>query len=122
VVWGRVIGITFFVPLIFLWLKKQLSFTEKKFFILLTLIGFFQGFMGWFMVESGLIDKPDVSHFRLSAHLTTAFIIYILLFFCFWNYLGRQSAFDRSVTNKKIKKHSKRITLSIILLLITIST
>ena len=54
------------------------------------------------MVESGLVDKPDVSHFRLSAHLTT-FLIYILLFFCFWNYLGRQSAFERSVTNQKLK-------------------
>ena len=39
--------------------------------------------MGWFMVKSGLIDQPDVSHFRLSAHLTTAFIIYIMLVFSF---------------------------------------
>lgn len=121
-IWGRIIGITFFVPLIFLWINKQFSFTEKRYFALLTLIGCFQGFMGWFMVESGLVDKPDVSHFRLSAHLTTAFLIYILLFFCFWNYLGRQSPFERSVTNQKIKKHSKRIIISIILLIITISS
>ena len=39
--------------------------------------------MGWFMVRSGLIDQPDVSHFRLSVHLTTAFIIYIMLHFHF---------------------------------------
>jgi len=121
-VWGRIIGITFFVPLIFLWINKKFSFSEKKYFIILTLIGCFQGFMGWFMVESGLVDKPDVSHFRLSAHLTTAFVIYVLLFFCFWNYLGRKTAFDRSVTNQKIKKHSNRITLSIFLLIITISS
>lgn len=121
-VWGRVIGITFFIPLIFLWINKQFSSSEKKYFIILTLIGCFQGFMGWFMVESGLVDKPDVSHFRLSAHLTTAFIIYILLFYSFWNYLGRKSSFDRSVTNQKIKKHSQRVTLSIFLLVITISS
>ena len=41
--------------------------------------------MGWYMVESGLIDQPDVSHFRLSVHLITAFIIYSLLLYYFWN-------------------------------------
>ena len=38
--------------------------------------GAFQGFLGWFMVKSGLIDNPDVSHFRLSLHLTFAFITF----------------------------------------------
>ena len=74
------------------------------------------------MVKSGLADKPDVSHFRLSAHLSTAFIIYILLIYIFWNYLKRQTSFDRSVTNQNIKTHSSRIAFSIILLLITISS
>jgi cytochrome c oxidase assembly protein subunit 15 len=39
-------------------------------------MGGFQGFLGWFMVRSGLIDNPDVSHFRLSLHLTFAFITF----------------------------------------------
>ena len=56
---------------------------KKKFYLILTCIGIFQAFMGWFMVESGLADNPDVSHFRLSAHLTTAFIIYTFLVFSF---------------------------------------
>ncbi|MBK5193309.1 MAG: COX15/CtaA family protein, partial [Flavobacteriaceae bacterium] len=41
----------------------------------------FQGFLGWYMVKSGLIDRPDVSHYRLAAHLTTAFITFA---FTFW--------------------------------------
>ncbi|RZL32407.1 MAG: heme A synthase, partial [Pedobacter sp.] len=49
--------------------------TIKKSIILL-LMGGFQGFLGWFMVKSGLIDNPDVSHFRLSLHLTFAFITF----------------------------------------------
>ena len=61
------------------------------------------------MVKSGLIDRPDVSHFRLSAHLTIAFIIYIMLTFSFWNYLDKQSSFERSVRNSQIKNHSNRI-------------
>ena len=46
--------------------------------------------MGWYMVKSGLIDKPDVSHFRLSVHLITAFIIYIMFTFFFGTYFRCQ--------------------------------
>ena len=44
----------------------------------------FQGFIGWYMVSSGLVDRVDVSHFRLSLHLIIAFLIISLLL---WNYL-----------------------------------
>ena len=52
-------------------------------YIILILI-LFQGFVGWYMVKSGLSERVDVSHYRLALHLTLAFIIFILLF---WNYL-----------------------------------
>ena len=78
--------------------------------------------MGWFMVRSDLIDQPDVSHFRLSAHLTTAFIIYIMLVFSFWNYLSKNTAFERSVRNSQLKGHSNRIIFSIIILILTIAS
>ena len=81
-IWGRIIGLTFFIPLFFLWVKGSFNRSEKKLLIILTFLGFFQAFMGWFMVKSGLVDKPDVSHFRLSAHLV-AFAIYSLLLY-FW--------------------------------------
>ena len=71
---GRFIGLVFIIPFIYFLIKKKLSkSTLKKCFILLGL-GAFQGFLGWYMVKSGLINRPDVSHFRLAAHLTTAFI------------------------------------------------
>ena len=41
-------------------------------------------FLGWYMVSSGLVDRIDVSHYRLSIHLVTAFIILSIIF---WNYL-----------------------------------
>ena len=83
-IWGRLIGLTFIIPLIFFWFKNIISSKEKKFFSVLFFLGCFQAFVGWFMVKSGLVDKPDVSHFRLSAHLLIAFIIYsmLLYFFC----------------------------------------
>ncbi|RKR12288.1 cytochrome c oxidase assembly protein subunit 15 [Maribacter vaceletii] len=71
---GRFIGLVFIIPFIYFLIKKKLNkSTLKKCFILLGL-GAFQGFLGWYMVKSGLINRPDVSHFRLAAHLTTAFI------------------------------------------------
>lgn len=71
---GRFIGLVFILPFIYFLIQKKLNKTTlKKCFILLGL-GAFQGFLGWYMVKSGLINRPDVSHFRLAAHLTTAFV------------------------------------------------
>ena len=90
-IWGRLIGLTFILPLTIFWLLDCFSLFEKKFFSLLTLLGCFQGFMGYFMVKSGLVDKPDVSHFRLSAHLIIAFAIYSMLLYFFWNLISRKN-------------------------------
>lgn len=73
---GRIIGVVFIIPFVYFLIKKQLdTATIKKCFILLGM-GAFQGFLGWFMVASGLKDMPDVSHFRLAIHLTFAFITF----------------------------------------------
>lgn len=73
---GRIIGLVFIIPFVYFLIKKKLDTeTIKKCGILLGM-GAFQGFLGWFMVKSGLIDAPDVSHFRLSLHLTFAFITF----------------------------------------------
>lgn len=73
---GRVIGLVFIVPFAyFLWKKKIDKDTLKKCWILLGM-GALQGFFGWFMVKSGLVDRPDVSHFRLALHLTFAFVTF----------------------------------------------
>lgn len=73
---GRIIGIVFIVPFIYFLIKKRLNSETIKKCIVLLLMGGFQGFLGWYMVKSGLIDNPDVSHFRLALHLTFAFITF----------------------------------------------
>ena len=73
---GRIIGLVFIVPFVYFLIKKQLSIETINKCIVLLAMGAFQGFLGWFMVRSGLIDNPDVSHFRLSLHLTFAFITF----------------------------------------------
>ena len=73
---GRVIGLFFIIPFVYFLIKKKIDkATLGKCYILLGM-GALQGFFGWFMVKSGLVDNPDVSHFRLSLHLTFAFLTF----------------------------------------------
>ncbi|MEP1489524.1 MAG: COX15/CtaA family protein [Algibacter sp.] len=77
---GRFIGMVFFLPFVYFLITKQLTKPTIKKAILLLFMGGFQGFLGWYMVKSGLVDNPDVSHYRLAAHLTTAFITFAYTF------------------------------------------
>ena len=74
---GRLIGLTFLIPLVYFTFKKGLKKTISYHLIFILIC--FQGFVGWFMVKSGLVDRVDVSHYRLSLHLTIAFIILSLI-------------------------------------------
>lgn len=73
---GRVIGLVFIFPFIYFLVTKQLTGKTIKKSLVLLVLGAFQGFLGWYMVKSGLVDRPDVSHYRLAAHLTTAFLTF----------------------------------------------
>ncbi len=79
---GRLIGISFLLPLIYFSFKVKFIKLINLYFIFILIC--FQGFIGWYMVSSGLVNRVDVSHFRLSIHLLIAFIILSLIF---WNYL-----------------------------------
>jgi cytochrome c oxidase assembly protein subunit 15 len=73
---GRALGLTFMLPGFIFWAKGYLTPKLKKNFLIICTLGLLQGGMGWYMVKSGLVDDPHVSHFRLAAHLVLAFIIY----------------------------------------------
>jgi cytochrome c oxidase assembly protein subunit 15 len=79
---GRLIGLSVLLPLIFFSIKYDLRILKN--YGLIFLLVCFQGFIGWYMVSSGLIDRVDVSHYRLSLHLVTAFIILSVIF---WKFL-----------------------------------
>ena len=103
---GRLIGILFFVPLIFFTLK--LGFKKILNLYLIFILICFQGFIGWYMVSSGLVDRVDVSHYRLSLHLVLAFIIISLIF---WNYLSLRNI------NLSFKKINRQIPIIFILII-----
>lgn len=73
--WGRLIGVAFFLPFMFFlvrgWVNRGLAAKLALMFVL----GGLQGVMGWYMVKSGLVDQPDVSQYRLTAHFALALII-----------------------------------------------
>lgn len=77
---GRLTGLVFFIPFMVFIRQKRLSKSLKTRLWIIFLLGGFQGFLGWYMVKSGLADNPDVSHYRLAAHLVTAFILMVYLF------------------------------------------
>ena len=113
--WGhrilaRFIGLFSLIPLviIFLYFKKKIFF-QKKYYLIFFLICL-QGFIGWFMVSSGLIENTDVSHYRLALHLSIAFIILSLTY---WYLLE----------NLNIKKYQNKINskfLSLFLLILSV--
>jgi heme a synthase len=89
---GRFIGVAYLVPLLaFVWLKWVPTALMPRLFGLLVLGGL-QGAMGWYMVQSGLTDRVDVSQYRLAAHLTLAAVIFAGLL---WTALDLSPATER---------------------------
>ncbi len=77
---GRLIGLVYALPLLWFAVKKQIPAGYGWKFVGVLALGALQGLLGWWMVESGLVDRPSVSHFRLAAHLLLALTIYS----CMW--------------------------------------
>ncbi len=78
--WGRMIGLVYALPLLFFWLRGMIPAGYKGYLLAGLIFGGAQGLMGWYMVQSGLVDRPDVSHYRLAAHLLLAFFIFGYVF------------------------------------------
>jgi cytochrome c oxidase assembly protein subunit 15 len=72
---GRMIGVVFFVPFVAFWLAAYIPRNYLPRLIGLFLLGGLQGPVGWYMVKSGLVDRTDVSQYRLAAHFGTALLI-----------------------------------------------
>ncbi|WP_281301422.1 MULTISPECIES: COX15/CtaA family protein [unclassified Iodidimonas] len=86
---GRLIGLAYALPLAIFWLRGRVPGAYKGRLLFLLLLGGAQGFLGWFMVKSGLVDHPEVSHYRLTAHLTLAFVIFSALLWTALDLLSR---------------------------------
>jgi cytochrome c oxidase assembly protein subunit 15 len=108
---ARFIGIFFLIPFLFLLFTNAL--TKKSIFHLTTIffLILIQGTIGWYMVKSGLIDNVSVSHYRLSIHLSVAFLILSLLFWILLNYFNKSE-------KKILQFNNQYISIKILLVLI----
>jgi cytochrome c oxidase assembly protein subunit 15 len=73
---GRLIGFAFAVPFLYFFATHRISGSYAIRLLLLLLLGAAQGALGWYMVQSGLIDRVDVSHYRLAAHLLLGSLLF----------------------------------------------
>ncbi len=105
---GRLIGLAVLLPMIYFTIKN--GFWILREYLIIFFLVCFQGFIGWYMVSSGLIDRVDVSHYRLSLHLVTAFIILSIVF---WKYLNLTNI---KINNIKIKLNSIKLFLLLLFL------
>ena len=109
---GRLIGIFFLIPLIYFTIKKVFKKNDLLIFYFIFFLICLQGLIGWYMVQSGLVDNVTVSHYRLSLHLLMAFIIIGLIFWSLLNSLY----FKIETTQEKKNKTFFNILISLIFL------
>jgi len=74
--WGRLIGIAFAAPFLWYLLRRRIPTGLMRRLLGILVLGGLQGVLGWVMVESGLVDRVEVSQYRLVAHLGLAIVIY----------------------------------------------
>ncbi|XVN43605.1 MAG: COX15/CtaA family protein [Candidatus Rickettsia vulgarisii] len=100
---GRITGLLYLVPLLYFLINKKIDNKSVPIYLTVLILFFAQGFMGWYMVKSGLILQPYVSHFRLACHLILAVIIYSLLFYQLLNNNGEILLIphDMNLSNQK---------------------
>ena len=104
---GRLIGIVFIIPFLWFLVKKKFDSVTIKKMLFLFLLGGIQGFLGWFMVSSGLAERTSVSHIRLAIHLMFAFITFAFTF-----YYGLELIYTEkreSIQNKKLSALNKLV-------------
>lgn len=78
---GRIIGVVFIIPFLYFYFRRMMDKPTVRKALFLFFLGALQGFLGWFMVKSGLTERTSVSHIRLAIHLVTAFVTFG---FTFW--------------------------------------
>jgi cytochrome c oxidase assembly protein subunit 15 len=110
---GRIIGIVFLVPFLFFLVRGYIRREEWPKYLLMFVLGGLQGLLGWYMVKSGLIDVPQVSQYRLTAHLLAAFAIYAYMF-----WIAMSLLFPAGIDARKHAWHGRTLAL---LILVTIT-
>lgn len=84
---GRLIGVVFLLPFLYFLFKGKIRSGLIPKLLFLFVLGGLQGFVGWYMVQSGLVNEPRVSQYRLALHLGMAVLIYGAILWVAWSLL-----------------------------------
>lgn len=115
---GRFTGLLFVLPLFYFLWRKRIPWRESGIYLAIGLGFAFQGFLGWYMVSSGLVDIPAVSHYRLTAHLLTALT---LLGLTFWGAINNIYGTEHPQGKSERSGPKKLVLFLILVLLVQIS-
>ena len=88
---ARLIGVIFLIPFLWFLARKKIRGYMAGKLTLIFILGGLQGFLGWYMVKSGLVNDPHVSHLRLMSHLLLAVLLYATLLYTSWQFLHVQT-------------------------------
>ena len=114
---ARFIGLVFIIPLFFLLMKNKVVRLDLPYIVSIGFLGMLQAIIGWYMVKSGLVDRVDVSQYRLSFHLITAFLILgLTLTF----YVKKKTLESSIFISKEEKNESKYFLILLVLIFIQI--
>jgi cytochrome c oxidase assembly protein subunit 15 len=93
---GRTIGLAFLIPFIIFLVRRKIPKKEAPKYIFMFVLGGLQGLLGWYMVKSGLVNRPHVSQYRLTAHLVAAISIYSYILWVAWGLILGKSEGDKA--------------------------
>jgi cytochrome c oxidase assembly protein subunit 15 len=115
---ARLAGLFYAIPVFYFLFKKAIPFKEFGIYFVMGTLFIAQAFMGWYMVASGLVDRPSVSHFRLTIHLLFALS---LLALALWTALGHKFGFHDQSKKARWSLPSKLTMWSMALLILQIT-
>jgi heme a synthase len=115
---ARFAGLVYAIPVFYFLFKKTIPFKEFGIYLVMGCVFIAQAFAGWFMVASGLVDRPSVSHFNLAIHLLLALS---LLGLSLWTAFGHKYGFHDRIEKAKWSLPSKLAFIAFVLLIIQIT-
>lgn len=116
---GRTIGLAFLLPFLYFLMRGKIRRRQIPTFFTMFILGGLQGLLGWYMVKSGLVNIPQVSQYRLTAHLIAAITIYVFILWVALGLLRSGTAEIRDPALRGLKRHGQFTTAIIILMIIS---
>ncbi|MBI3561782.1 MAG: COX15/CtaA family protein [Gammaproteobacteria bacterium] len=116
---GRLIGVAFLLPLLYFLYKRKIRGQLLPKLIVIFLLGALQGFLGWYMVQSGLINEPRVSQYRLALHLSTAVMLYAAILWLAWGLLRPEPVQTWKYSMQSLQRWALGVTLLICVMMLS---